>query len=146
MFARRLRPGLRGQCNRRLAAAAEPRAIAAAAALAEAAAAFTREESALATITAVAAKASAVATFAGAEAPAAIGGTLSAAAAEPRKSGALAAATDTAVALSPAFTAEAPTAAVPVPTGREFLVHQHVLRLLLRWVLRKVHVLRGPTG
>jgi hypothetical protein len=25
-------------------------------------------------------------------------------------------------------------------------VHQHVLRLLLRWVLRKVHVLLGPTG
>jgi hypothetical protein len=24
-------------------------------------------------------------------------------------------------------------------------VHQHVLRLLLRWVLRQVHVLRGPT-
>jgi hypothetical protein len=38
-----------------------------------------------------------------------MGGTVSAAAADPRKSGAIAAATDTAVALSPAFTAEAPT-------------------------------------
>ena len=37
-------------------------------------------------------------------------------------------------------------AAVPLPTGYGCPVHQHVLRLLLRSVLRKIHVLRGPTG
>ena len=36
-------------------------------------------------------------------------------------------------------------ASVPLPTGRGCPVHQHLLRLLLRWVLRQVHVLRGPT-
>jgi len=35
-------------------------------------------------------------------------------------------------------------AAVPLPTGYGCPVHQHVLRLLLRWVLRKIHVLLGP--
>ena len=37
-------------------------------------------------------------------------------------------------------------AAVPLPTGRGCPVHQHVLRLLLLWVLRQVHVLRGRSG
>ena len=37
-------------------------------------------------------------------------------------------------------------AAVPLPTGRGFPLRQHVFRLLLLFVLRKLHVLRGPTG
>jgi hypothetical protein len=40
-----------------------------------------------------------------------------------------------------------PTAApVPLPTGYGCPVHQHMLRLLLLFVLRQLHVLRGPTG
>jgi hypothetical protein len=47
--------------------------------------------------------------------------------------------------VSTAASAAMPTAAaVPLPTGRGCPVHQHVLGLLLRWVLRKVHVLLGP--
>ena len=43
-------------------------------------------------------------------------------------------------------TAAAAAAAVPLPTWRGCPVHQHVLRLLLLWVLRQVHVLRGRSG
>jgi hypothetical protein len=35
-------------------------------------------------------------------------------------------------------------AAVPLPTGRGWPVHEHVLCLLLQWVLRTLHVLRCP--
>jgi hypothetical protein len=35
-------------------------------------------------------------------------------------------------------------AAVPVPSGRGFPLREHVFRLLLRWVLRQIHVLLGP--
>jgi len=41
-------------------------------------------------------------------------------------------------------TTAAAAASVPLPTWRGCRVHQHVLRLLLLWVLRQVHVLRGP--
>ena len=40
----------------------------------------------------------------------------------------------------------AATAAAALPTGYGCPVHQHVLRLLLLWVLRKLHVLRGRSG
>ena len=40
----------------------------------------------------------------------------------------------------------AATAAAALPTGYGCPVHQHVLRLLLLWVLRQVHVLRGRSG
>jgi len=47
--------------------------------------------------------------------------------------------------ISTAASAAMPTAAaVSLPTGRGCPVHQHVLRLLLLWVLRPVHVLLGP--
>ena len=49
--------------------------------------------------------------------------------------------------VSTSASAAIPTAAaVPLPTGRGCPVHQHVLRLLLLWVLRQVHVLRGRSG
>ena len=39
--------------------------------------------------------------------------------------------------------AKAATAAAALPTGYGCPVHQHVLRLLLLWVLRQLHVLHG---
>jgi len=49
--------------------------------------------------------------------------------------------------VSTSASAAIPTAAaVPLPSGRGCPVHQHVLRLLLLWVLRQVHVLRGRSG
>ena len=43
-----------------------------------------------------------------------------------------------------AAAATASAAAVPLPTGYWCPVHQHVFCLLLRWVLRTLHVLLGP--
>ena len=45
-----------------------------------------------------------------------------------------------------AAAATASAAAVPLPTGHWCPVHQHVFCLLLLWVLRQVHVLRGRSG
>ena len=45
---------------------------------------------------------------------------------------------------SAAKVSAASAAAVPRPTGYRTCVHQHVFCLLLQWVLRTLHVLRGP--
>jgi hypothetical protein len=66
-------------------------------------------------------------------------------AAGPSTIAAIAAAAAAAAAAAP-IAAIAATAAAALPTGHGCPVHQHVLRVLLLWVLRQVHVLRGRSG
>jgi len=66
-------------------------------------------------------------------------------AAGPSTIAAIAAAVAAAAPAAP-IAAIAATAAAALPTGHGCPVHQHVLRLLLLWVLRQVHVLRGRSG
>jgi hypothetical protein len=63
-------------------------------------------------------------------------------AAGPSTIAAIAAAAAAAAAAAP-IAAIATTAAAALPTGYGCPVHQHVLRLLLLWVLRQLHVLHG---